>query len=274
MSDAALSMCSPASRGIWFDLLCVLHELGRSGQVTGTAHQLARACRCTSAEFVAAIAELSTTGAAEIHERNGEVTIINRRMKREHKERQQTAERVRRHRCNDPVTPSETGVKRESNKPPESRDTDIHVNNISQENISDSKNKSISSERSEEASEKPKAKSKRPKEPPDPRSQHPAIQACRLLTTRYPPKVIWDDLIKTLGEMPDALKMRECCTEWVKRGYNQNAWTWALNWYAEGIPQRTFGSSYGNNSSKTNGVAISNRGSDSSESQFQAKRRI
>lgn len=87
LKDARLSMCSPASRGIWIDLMCAMHELDRSGVITGTREQLARACRCSAVELGAAIEELASTGAATVTERHGVVTVVCRRMAREHKEK-------------------------------------------------------------------------------------------------------------------------------------------------------------------------------------------
>lgn len=87
IKDPQLSMCSPSSRGIWIDMLCAMHEAGRGGQITGTGEQLARLCRCTSAELIETIADLRSTGAAIVSEREGVFTVINRRMKRENEER-------------------------------------------------------------------------------------------------------------------------------------------------------------------------------------------
>lgn len=83
MKDPSLSMCAPSTRGIWADLLCVIHELNQGGNAVGSAEQLARACRCTSAEFVAAVDELSATGTADISQRNGRYHIHSRRMERD-----------------------------------------------------------------------------------------------------------------------------------------------------------------------------------------------
>lgn len=93
MKDPSLSMCSPATRGIWIDLLCAMHELDRSGQVTGTTDQLARICRCTASEMSAAIAELKDTKTAQISERDGRITVTSRRMSRECHERDSARER-------------------------------------------------------------------------------------------------------------------------------------------------------------------------------------
>jgi hypothetical protein len=69
----------------------------------------------------------------------------------------------------------------------------------------------------------------------DPRTQHAAVQACRAVVGRYPPKELYDDLIAALGEAPDLERLKTCRKEWVKR-YNPNAWTWALEWYRGGLP--------------------------------------
>jgi hypothetical protein len=251
LRDPQLSMCSPATRGIWFDLLCVLHELGRSGQVTGTPEQICRTCRCTPAELVAAIAELSTTGAADIHDRNGVVTIINRRMQREHKERVMTAERVRRHRSNGEVTEG----KHESNKQAEK--SLIDINTLSQEENSSKEKDSLSL-------------GKKTKIPPDPRSKHPAIVACRATVGRYPDKSLYDDLILVLGDEPDLEKLKACRQDWVKRGYNPSAWTWAIDWYRDGIPQRPNQNGANQNGNKSNGNNGNNSVSNPGECEFKA----
>lgn len=98
LKDPELSMCSPSTRGIWIDLLCAMHEMDRSGQITGTTEQLARLCRCTAVNFVQALEELKATNTATVTERNGKVTVINRRMKREDRERKSRNERALRYR--------------------------------------------------------------------------------------------------------------------------------------------------------------------------------
>lgn len=83
MKDPKLSMCSPASRGVWIDLICAMHELDRSGEISGAPIQLARICRCSVDELSAALGELQNTGAADIDITDTTVTITNRRMARE-----------------------------------------------------------------------------------------------------------------------------------------------------------------------------------------------
>jgi len=125
-NDPALSMCSPATRGIWMDALCAMHDNNRSGQLQGSVAALARVCRCTPDEMQEALEELEQTGAADVQACNALVTLINRRMLTEASERLKTAERVSKHRqvkrtCNALVTPQkiEDRYTVEGDRPPD-----------------------------------------------------------------------------------------------------------------------------------------------------------
>lgn len=83
MKDTELSLCTPATRGVWIDLLCAMHERNRSGELRGTTDQLARLARCSTVELDHALTDLQTTGAAIVDKRNGIWEVANRRMKRE-----------------------------------------------------------------------------------------------------------------------------------------------------------------------------------------------
>jgi hypothetical protein len=109
MGDAELSKCSSATRGVWIDLLCAMHQSGRSGELRGTTDQIARLARCSTAELTQALTELQTTGTADVTFRNNDVTVVNRLMKREAKARTATALRVKKHRSNDDVTQKKQG---------------------------------------------------------------------------------------------------------------------------------------------------------------------
>jgi hypothetical protein len=98
LKDPALALCTPATRGVWIDLLCAMHELGRSGELCGTLDQLSRTARCSTAELAQAITDLQTTGAADVTERNGKITLANRRMKREARNRESGAVRAKNYR--------------------------------------------------------------------------------------------------------------------------------------------------------------------------------
>lgn len=54
----------------------------------GTPRQLARVLRGTESEFLTALEDLSSTGVAHVTQRNGVVTLICRRLKREHNSRE------------------------------------------------------------------------------------------------------------------------------------------------------------------------------------------
>jgi len=109
LGDTELSKCSSATRGVWMDLLCAMHQSGRSGELRGTTDQIARLARCSTAELIQALTELQTTGTADVTFRNNDVTVINRLMKREAKARIDTALRVKKHRSNEDVTKKKPG---------------------------------------------------------------------------------------------------------------------------------------------------------------------
>jgi hypothetical protein len=117
--DPQLSKCSLAARGAWFELLLSMHENGRTGKLTGTIEELAQLVRCTPRELLRALDELERTRAAEVKKKKAKintkvnqsktshvtrVTVINRRMKREAKVRDDAALRMRRHRKKNTVT--------------------------------------------------------------------------------------------------------------------------------------------------------------------------
>lgn len=99
MKDPNLSKCSAATRGIWMDLLCAMHENGRTGIITGTITELAQMCRCSEQEMRHTIVTLRKNEVAEIRKcdaRLRKVTVVNRRMNREHKGREATRLRMQR----------------------------------------------------------------------------------------------------------------------------------------------------------------------------------
>ena len=88
----------------------------------------------------------------------------------------------------------------------------------------------------------------------DPRTDLPAIQCVKGITSRFPQKELYDDIIRVLGDRPDVEKLLACRKEWLKRGYNPNALTWALEWYQSGIPDR-FSKNGSNLSKKSDWIA-------------------
>ena len=112
LKDPRLSLCAPSTRGIWVDLLCAMHDDNRSDEVKATIPQIARLCRATEEEAERAIAELNSTKTADVTFCNGNVTVKNRRMKRQFKARKSLSVRVKRHR-----NAKETPLKRPGNAP-------------------------------------------------------------------------------------------------------------------------------------------------------------
>ncbi len=94
LSDARVSQCRPETRGIWWDAKSAMHGLDRCGQLSGTVEALSRVCRCRVDEMRAAVDDLRSTGAADVTESNGIVTLVNRRMRREYENRQAVKNRV------------------------------------------------------------------------------------------------------------------------------------------------------------------------------------
>lgn len=98
MKDPKLGLCSPATRGIWIDCLCAMHESDPRGIIEGSADQLARLLRASSSDVQSAVDELLATGAATVTLRNGKITLTNRRMVKEANERESNRLRQDRHR--------------------------------------------------------------------------------------------------------------------------------------------------------------------------------
>ena len=99
--DPDLSKCSAATRGIWIDLLCAMHENGRTGIVTGSVVELAQMCRCSEREMNVALIELKASKTAHVtksDKMSQRVSVKNRRMNREHKVREEARLRKRRQR--------------------------------------------------------------------------------------------------------------------------------------------------------------------------------
>ena len=93
---------TPATRGLWIDILCFMWRSETRGEISGSLAQLARILSCTEAECEAALTELNCTKCADVTFCNGDgnafVTVKNRRMIREDKDRKSTRYRVKRFR--------------------------------------------------------------------------------------------------------------------------------------------------------------------------------
>lgn len=106
-------MCETATRAIWFDALCRMHER-KQGYVKGTIQQLCRMLRCSESEMKIAIEEIENLGiGGAVMDCNNIVTIKSRRKTREFKDLELNRLRVNRHRKKAKKEP----VKQECNGP-------------------------------------------------------------------------------------------------------------------------------------------------------------
>jgi hypothetical protein len=66
LSDTGVRKCSPATKGIWIDRLCLMWQNGATGESIGTIEQLRREQGCSDCEMEAAIRELIETRTADV----------------------------------------------------------------------------------------------------------------------------------------------------------------------------------------------------------------
>lgn len=110
LSDPELKMASHSTKGIWIDMLCFMWESSERGLLRGTKDQLVRMLGATEIDFDLFIQEAKTLQFADVTICNKNVTVKNRRIYQEYKDKQNTRLRVKRYRekqkCNSDVTPS------------------------------------------------------------------------------------------------------------------------------------------------------------------------
>lgn len=95
LRDAGLRACTVASRGLWMDLLCYMHDapvrghLLKSNGQPFTDAELSRATGCPAAQLTKHLAELESAG---VFDRNEAGVIVSRRMAADEDARRQAAE--------------------------------------------------------------------------------------------------------------------------------------------------------------------------------------
>lgn len=89
LSDPQLRQASPGTRGIWIDILCFMWESVNRGKIEGTQEQLMRMTGASKQDFDQFLNEAEMLKFCDMS-RNGHgiVTLENRRMKRDEKERE------------------------------------------------------------------------------------------------------------------------------------------------------------------------------------------
>lgn len=98
LSDPQLRLASPSTKGIWIDLLCYMWKSNERGKLNGTVDQLCRMTGSNCTEMAMFINEANFLKFADVTICNDDVTVCNRRMMREEKERESTRSRVKRFR--------------------------------------------------------------------------------------------------------------------------------------------------------------------------------
>lgn len=114
LSDPLLRQASFPSRGIWIDMLCYMWWSDTRGCLSGTVGGLSRMIGCSLEEMSKFLSEAialkfaSVTCNGDVTDVTNFVTVCNRRMEREEKDRENTRLRVAKHRskpsCNGDVT--------------------------------------------------------------------------------------------------------------------------------------------------------------------------
>ena len=110
LKDPNLLKCSLAAQGLWIKAICLMHENGQSGKLSGSYSQMANLLACSQDQLSQLLHELRASKTGLIRFCNGNVTITCRRMRREAEERKSLNDRVKRHR-----EKSVTEMKRECN---------------------------------------------------------------------------------------------------------------------------------------------------------------
>lgn len=83
-TDPKLRRCSLATKGLWLEILCIMHDDG-AYELKGTALELARLIGCDSSELMACVVELQRTATADIAITDDGISIISRRLQRAQK---------------------------------------------------------------------------------------------------------------------------------------------------------------------------------------------
>jgi len=96
--DTQVQMASMSTRGVWFEMLCCMFDAPERGKLMGSYTEIARLLGCPTGVLKRAVTEIKRYKIGDVTECNDSVTIINRRMYREQKVRNDTRLRVQRHR--------------------------------------------------------------------------------------------------------------------------------------------------------------------------------
>lgn len=87
LKDPAVQASTSATRGAWINLLCRMWESEDRGKLEGSSDQIRKLAGCDPAEWQHVVEELMSLKIADVTLADKKMTVINRRMAREHKGR-------------------------------------------------------------------------------------------------------------------------------------------------------------------------------------------
>lgn len=100
LSDPQLRKASFHTKGIWTDTICLMWESIERGKLSGTVKEFCKMLGATEEEFNTFLDEAKRLNFATVTEGNGEITLENRRMVRDDKDRKNNAVRQARFKSN------------------------------------------------------------------------------------------------------------------------------------------------------------------------------
>lgn len=219
--DLAVQSLDYHDRGVWFEILCLMHESGERGKLLLNGKKipeaaLARLLGLDKQILTSTLTTLITSGVAKVEQETG--VIYCKRMVDDENLRQIRSEAGKQ--GGNPVLLKQNPT------------TPVKQNPTPSSSSSSSTTKNKKEELREETATPPA-----PEKPIDMRKVHPAIVGVWKVTGRYPTKDVWDELIEKMGaDDIDEVKLADCFRKWRVRGFKPTNFAWATEWYIDGIP--------------------------------------
>ena len=116
LKDPHLRKCSPETKGIWIDIICLMWEEDDRGILEGTYEELGRMLGQNTECLKRAATELKTTKTATVTFSNDVITIKSRRILRDERLRESNRSRQSKHRSNTNITVESQGNNQEKSE--------------------------------------------------------------------------------------------------------------------------------------------------------------
>lgn len=225
--DPGVQSLSYFDRGVWFEILCLMHESSDRGKLLLNGQPmpddaLATILGLDKQILTTTLNTLLTYGVASRDDKTG--ALVNRRMVKD-----ETLRHIR----------TEAGKKGGNPALVKQRPTKARASRQAkpnQEEESGDKQIPTPSSSSSIVSSEEKKERRATRPPRDPRLDHPAMCAVIEVKGSYPNKDTWDLVIKVVGVNPNIELLRECWVTWRSRNYAPGNLGWLTDWYINGIP--------------------------------------